>query len=331
MPRLLTVLLNYKTADMTLEAAEAALREMEGLDAELTIVDNDSQDGSFEKISAAVAEKGWERVRVIQSGVNGGFGAGNNVGIRAGLSDGTKPDYVYILNSDAFPDKDAIRILLNHLEQNPEVGFAGSYIHGPDGDDHVTLFRYHTIWSELEGAAQTGPISRALKNYIVPQEIPDRTIEVDWLAGASLMMRQKVLDEIGLFDERFFLYYEETDLCRRAKLAGWPTHYVRESEVTHIGSVSTGMKVIKRMPRYWFDSRLYYFTKNHGGLYAAAATIAHVVGALIHRVRCLISRKQLDARANFLGDLIGHALGAPFRPKPKARSAAAPAPAPVNT
>ncbi len=316
-PRLLTVVLNYKTPEMTLKSVEAALREMAGIAGELIIVDNDSQDGSEEALRAGIAQAGWDadgRVRFIQSGVNGGFGAGNNVGIRAGLSDGTKPDYVYILNSDAFPDPGSIRTLLDHLQANPKVGFAGSYIHGDDGAPHVTLFRYPTIWSELEGAIAFGPVSKLLKNYIVPLEIPESgTHEVDWLAGASMMMRQHVLDEIGLFDERFFLYFEETDLCRRARMAGWPTHYVRASEVTHIGSVSTGMKQWGRTPRFWFDSRLYYFVKNHGGLYAATATALHLLGGALKWLRGLIDAKVRGGPQRFLRDLAAHDIGALLR------------------
>ncbi|MEM7236196.1 MAG: glycosyltransferase, partial [Pseudomonadota bacterium] len=162
-PRLLTVVLNWRTAEMTLKSAKAALDAMAGISGELVIVDNDSQDGSEQMLRRGVAEAGWDsdgRVRVVQSGRNGGFGAGNNVGIRAGLSDGGLPDYVYILNSDAFPAPDAIRLLLEHLETNPDVGFAGSYIHGEEGDPHTTLFRYPTMWSEFEGAIAFGPVTR---------------------------------------------------------------------------------------------------------------------------------------------------------------------------
>ncbi|MGB7318943.1 MAG: glycosyltransferase family 2 protein [Planktotalea sp.] len=304
MPSILTIILNYKTPEMTLQSLAAALREMAGLEGEIVIVDNDSNDGSFEMLSASA--QGLPRVRVVQSGHNGGFGAGNNVGLRLGLSDGSAPDYYYVLNSDAFPDEGSIRALLDHLEANPKVGFAGSYIHGPEGDPHLTTFRFPSIWSELEGAARFGPISRALRNKRVPIDVPDQTCEVDWLAGASLMMRRKVLEDIGLFDETFFLYFEETDLCRRAKLAGWPTVFVRSSEVTHIGSVSTGMKTWARMPQYWFDSRLHYFTKNHGWLYALLAVKAHVVGGLLWRVRRLLQGKPQADPDHFLRDLIVH-------------------------
>ena len=134
---LLTVILNWRTAAMTLQSVETALQGMAGMRGAITVVDNDSGDGSFEAMQAEVTARGWDHtavpVRVIQSGCNGGFGAGNNVGIRAGLPDGTRPDYVYILNSDAFPDQDAIPALLAHLEAHPATGFAGSFTRGDDG------------------------------------------------------------------------------------------------------------------------------------------------------------------------------------------------------
>lgn len=323
--RLLTVVLNYKTPDMTLESAEAALREMTDLDAELVIVDNDSQDGSFEKLAAEAEARGWTeegKVRVIQSGVNGGFGAGNNVGIRAGLSDGSRPDYVYILNSDAFPGEGSIKGLFQHLEENPDTGFAGSFIHGPDGDAHRTTFRFPSLWSELEGAAQFGPISRLLKRHIVSEPVPEETCHVEWLAGASLMMRQDVLDEIGLFDEVFFLYFEETDLCRRAQQAGWKIAYVRDSRVTHIGSVSTGMKKWTRIPGYWLDSRFYYFLKNHGRAAAFGALLAQLLGGSFASVRRLLQRRPRSQPKGFLRDLIVHDLKAMFAAKQEARERA---------
>ncbi|WP_074736676.1 glycosyltransferase family 2 protein [Ruegeria halocynthiae] len=315
-PKLLTVILNYKTPDMTLRSINAARQAMAGIAGEIIVVDNDSKDGSFEAISTHIQKQGWDRdnhVRVIQSGHNGGFGAGNNVGIRAGLSDGSRPDYVYILNSDAFPSPNAIDLLLTHLESTPEAGFAGSYIYGEDDDPHLTSFRFPTIAGEFEAAIKFGPVTRLFKNRIVPIPIPSETRPVDWLAGASLMMRQSVLDEIGLFDERFFLYFEETDLCRRARKAGYRTDYVRPSEVMHIGSVSTGMKTWSRVPTYWFDSRLHYFVKNHGAFYAACATCVHLAGGFLHWLRCLITNRRSGVPPYFLRTLAWHDLSACFR------------------
>lgn len=308
-PVLLTVLLNYKTPEMTLRSAEAALREMEGIAGKLVIVDNDSQDGSYKLLLEGAAKHGWdpERVQIVESGHNGGFGAGNNFGVRHGFKS-LSPDFVYFLNSDAFPDAGAIRKLMAHLETNPKVGIAGSYIHGPDDDPHLTAFRFPSVQGELAGAARIGLISRMFAKHIVAMPIPDQTCPVDWLAGASMMIRRKALEQVGLFDETFFLYYEETDLCLRARKLGWRTDYVRDSHVTHIGSVSTGMKNWTRMPRYWFDSRQHYFKVNHSLFYAATATLARITGACMWRVWRVLRRKPKRDPKFFLIDLVAHTL-----------------------
>ncbi len=314
MPRLLTVLLNWRSAEMTLQAAEAALIALRDIPGALVIVDNDSQDGSFETLSQTVRLRGWDlgpqQVRVVQSGHNGGFGAGNNHGIQAGMPDGLPPDYVYILNSDAFPTPDAIQALLTHLETHPATGFAGSFLHGIDGVPHRTAFRFPSIASEFEAQVRFGPISRLLSRFIVAQPIPKTTTRVDWLAGASVMLRWSVLELIGLFDETFFLYFEETDLCRRAARAGWPTDFVVESRVAHIGSASTGMKTWDRIPGFWLESRLHYFVKNHGPVYAAAATLSLLAGGMVWRARLMVQRKDRGDPPRFLRDLAAHDLRA---------------------
>lgn len=314
MPTVLTIILNWRTPEMTLKSAEAALVALDGIAGGLTIVDNASGDGSFEKISAAVKERGWDRgpqqVRVLQSGHNGGFGAGNNFGIRAGLPGGARPVYVYVLNSDAFPAPDAIRCLLDHLQSHPKTGFAGSYIHGEDGVPHQTAFRFPTALGEFEAQLKIGFVSRLLRRWVVTLPILEAPTSVDWLAGASLMMRQSVLDGIGLFDETFFLYFEETDLCRRVANAGWLTDYVPASRVAHIGSVSTGMKTWKRIPGFFLDSRLHYLVKNHGRIYAGLATLALLTAGGIRRARLLIQPKDLGDPPHFMRDIAAHGLRA---------------------
>jgi len=311
-PRILTIVLNYRTAQMTLKSAAAARVAMAGLPGELVIVDNDSQDGSFEAMRSDVTAQGWDDVRVIQSGRNGGYGAGNNFGLRAGMADGTRPDYVYILNSDAFPKPGAIKVLYDHLNATPRTGFAGSYIEGEDEVQHTTTFRFPSVWSEFEGSIGFGPVSRMLKSYRVPRAL-QKTALVDWLAGASVMMRQDVLDEIGLFDETFFLYFEETDLCRRAHKAGHQVMFLADSVVTHLGSVSTGMKEWDRVPDYWFASRWYYFTKNHGRAYAVAATVMHLTGGGLHWLRCKLTGKTNTGAPHFLRTMARHDAKALFR------------------
>jgi len=305
-PTVLTVLLNWRTAEMTLRAAAAAEVAMQGIEGAITIVDNDSGDGSFETMSEAL--RGHPRIRVVQAGRNGGFGAGNNVAIRQGLPGGQRPDYFYILNSDAFPAPDAIRHLVDYLHAHPKAGMAGSYIVGEDGTPHPTCFRFPSAASEFEAAARTGPISRLLDKRKVSLGVRTESGRVDWVAGASLLIRETLVQEVGVFDENFFLYYEETDLCRRAARQGWEVHFVPASRVEHIGSVSTGMKDWTRVPGYWFDSRWRYFRKAGGTKQAVLATVAHVAGLMITRLRTLASLRPINGPQRFLRDLTGHAV-----------------------
>lgn len=315
-PRILVVLLNYRTAPMTLRAAETVLKAMPEAGAELVIVDNASGDGSAKQIGEAIAEHGWDaggRVRLIASDVNGGFGAGNNIGFAAGMSNGQRPDYFYVLNSDAFPDPDCLTHLVRHLEDTPKAGMVGAHVRGEDGVPHMAAFRFPSIAGEFEGAARVGPISRLLRNSIVAHPLPTSTAQVDWVVGASVLLRATMLDEIGVFDETFFLYFEETDLCRRARFAGWECWYLPAARVLHIGSVSTGMKTWARTPTFWFASRRHYFVKNHGRLYAAIALLARLSGGIIHTTRCKLTGKTSQDPPGFNMDLARYGLGLPAR------------------
>lgn len=306
--KVLCVILNYRTAEMTLEAAESARKALAVVDGDhlIHIVDNDSGDGSFETIKAGVAERAWSGVKVSQSGNNGGFGAGNNFAVRQALASDDPPDYVYILNSDAFPAEDAIRLLVEFMEKTPDAGLAGSYIHGTDGEPHLTAFRFPSFRGEALSGFRLGALTQLWPDVEVPiQPMPETTRAVDWVAGASLLVRREVFEKIGLFDETFFLYFEETDLCRRAALAGHRCYYVVESRVAHVGSASTGYKdKTTPMPQYWFESRSYYFKKNHGSPYTLAANLAHAVGLGTFRARALVQRKANPDRKNFLRDFV---------------------------
>ncbi|MFS4582229.1 glycosyltransferase family 2 protein [Phaeobacter sp. C3_T13_0] len=314
--RILTIILNYKTPEMTLDCATAALEQMEELQGEIVIIDNGSADGSFEQLQKAVHARGWVdsgRLRLIASEHNGGFGAGMNIGFRLGLSDGSAPEFYYLLNSDAFVQPGAICTLRNFLQTTPTAGLVGSYIRGTDSIPHCTAFRFPTIAGEFESSVRTGIVTRLLKDAVVPMEIPTKPTQLDWTAGASLMIRREVIDAVGGFDETFFLYFEETELCHRAARAGWSTHYLPESEVAHVGSASTGMKEWQRTPQYWFDSRLHYFLSTHGRAYTVAATLALVTGSLLYSLRRLVSDKPASDPPHFLRDLICHHVSAIFR------------------
>ena len=314
--KLLTVVVNYKTPEMTLASIESTLRALTRVAGgwKITVVDNDSQDGSFDKLCQEVTahqqanHPGWTRVEVIASSSNGGYGAGNNIAIRRALTSDNPPEYIYVLNSDAFPAEHAITHLIDHLDCHPQVGIVGSYLHGDDARPHTSAFRFPSIGSEFEGALRLGVISRLLKNYIVPLGAPECTRQVDWVVGASMMLRRRVIEDVGLFDETFFLYFEETDLCRQALLAGWSTVYVRESTVMHIGSATTGMKRWQKVPEYWFDSRRHYFLKNHGSVYFWTATSARLLGEGLWQLRRRLQGKEDSGPPGQIGQLVRHSI-----------------------
>lgn len=318
--KILAIILNYKTADMTIKSSQFAIQALKATSEsfQLVIVDNDSRDGSYETISSFVEQQKnidstWEAVTVISSEKNGGYGAGNNIAIQYALQLDDQPEYIYILNSDAFPDDLAIVKLSDHLDNNPKTGIAGSFIHGEDNEPHLTAFRFPSALSEFEDSIKLGLVSKILKNHIVPLKLPKTNTKVNWLAGASIMIRTQLLKDIGSFDETFFLYYEETDLCKRAESHGWDIFYIVDSKVAHIGSVSTGMKKWNRTPKYWFDSRRYYFIKNHGFFYYCAATILRICGESLYGLKCLLQNETNNNSNKFLTDLTQHFLKSLFK------------------
>lgn len=321
MTDIIVVVLNYKTPELSVLAAQSAAAAMAGYSGAIVLVDNDSPDDSFQVMQSKVQAQEWPshlNVQVLQSGRNGGFGAGNNFGIQAGLAICPSAEFVYILNPDAQVETDGIKALVNYLDAHPKVAIAGSWIYGEDGEDDCSAFRFPSVLSEFESAIRFGPVTRLLKNHVLPMHVPDTSGAVGWIAGASMLARTSVLNDIGLFDETFFLYFEETDLCLRAHRAGHEVHFVRESRVCHIGSVSTGMGTWTRTPSYWYQSRWYYLSKNHSRAYAISATAMNVVGTLLWRLRRKIEGKPNTQAYRFLRDLVTHDMRALLRPTPDA-------------
>jgi GT2 family glycosyltransferase len=307
--KVLAIIINFRTPELTLEAVASTIREFAEIPGRsVCVVENGSGDGSLETIRSTVEQRGWgDRVSIQASPENGGFAYGVNQGVRPALQSEDPPDYFYLLNSDAKPGPGAIEVLVRYLDEHPEVGIAGSYIHGPDGETHDTAFRFPSLASQFEQAVGLGFVSRLLDRWVVSKPVPREAARVDWLAGASMMIRREVFESVGLFDENFFVYFEETDFCRQAAQAGWPTWYLPESRVEHIGAASTGWKdVSKPRSSAWFDGRRYYFLKNHGRPYLWAANVLWVTGYLLWRVRAWIQRRPYPYPPRFFADFLRH-------------------------
>jgi N-acetylglucosaminyl-diphospho-decaprenol L-rhamnosyltransferase len=304
---LLVVIVNYRTPQLTIDCLRSLSDEVRSVPGiRVAVVDNHSGDDSVKKISTAIATEGWEWASFIPSDYNGGYAYGNNLAIRPALQQSSPPDYFLLLNPDAQVRPGALKALINFAEQNPMVGIMGSGLENPDGSPWSIAFRFPSILSELEQGMRLGIVSKLLSRWVVAQQMGDHPQQVDWLPGASMMIRRQVFEAIGLLDESYFLYYEETDFCLQAKRAGWTCWYVPESKVMHIAGQSTGVTdrqaTPKRLPQYVFDSRRRYFVKNHGVLYAALTDLARLVGLCTWSIRRTIQRKPDTNPPYFLRD-----------------------------
>jgi hypothetical protein len=164
------------------------------------------------------------------------------------------------------------------------------------GTPHCSAFNFPSAWSELDRGFELGVITRVLADRVAQRPIPNQPCEVDWVAGASMLVRRQVFERVGLIDEAYFLYFEEVDFLLRAKQAGFRTFYVPASRVVHHMGASTGVTDEKgpprRIPRYWFESRRRYFLKNHGPMHAALADSAFLLGRAVNKLRQAIRPKR---------------------------------------
>lgn len=308
--RLLVVILNYRSASLCIDCLESLKPEVAANPGTRVVVtDAPSGDDSVARIGAAIAEHGWaDWCTLVPLDRNGGFAYGNNEAIRPALAGDDAPTYVLLLNPDTVVRPGAIGALLSFMDQNPKAGIAGSRLENPDGSPQRSAFRFHSVLGELEAGLRLGPVSKALRSRVVAPPVPpsDQPVPTDWVAGASMIIRREVFDAIGLLDDGYFMYFEEVDFCLRAARAGWPCWYVPASRVVHLVGQSSGVTDVKqankRRPKYWFESRRRFFTRNHGLIKTALADLFWMTGFASYRLRRRIQRKPDTDPEKLLSD-----------------------------
>jgi N-acetylglucosaminyl-diphospho-decaprenol L-rhamnosyltransferase len=313
--RTLVVVVNYRTPRLTINCIRSLGPELAASPgSRLIVVDNASGDDSFEAIRAAIASHGWEGwAEVIASPVNGGFAAGNNTAIRVARERGETPDLVWLVNPDAEVRPGALAALCAFMQAHPTTGIAGGSLENEGGQPWPYAFRFPSLWSEIDNGLRLGVISRWLARRSVVQPMGSDPQRVDWISGANFMIRGEVIDRIGLMDEQYFLYFEETDYCRRAQRFGWECWYVPHARVMHMAGQSTGISSTaegqpRRRPAYWFESRRRYFVKNHGRAYALLTDLAWLSCFAVWRLRRRIQNKPDRDPPGMLADFARHSL-----------------------
>ena len=304
------IVVSYQSAALTVEclASIAAARARSPQCLRCVVVDNASGDAPV--VQAAISTSGWQDwLRVVVAPRNGGFASGNNLGLAELERDG-RCDFVHLLNPDTVLHSGAVDVLVAFFDRYPRAGIAGGVFENGDGSEWAIAFRFPSVLGEFEQGVRLELISRVLSPWRVPMHMGRNEAAVDWVSGASMMVRREVFSRIGGLDEAFFLYFEETEFCFRAKAAGFEVWYVPFSRVTHIAGQSTKVTERnagpRRLPPYWFDSRRLYFVLTRGWAYAALADVMAIAGGWLGLAKSAFLGRLGTHVPYFLRDLLCH-------------------------
>lgn len=226
------VIPSYNTRELMEQALRTVAEASEGLRVQVIVVDNASRDGSPEMV-----EERFPGAELIRNDRNLGFGGANNIAFRR-----VEGRHVLLLNSDTIVRADTLRTLVEFMDAHPEAGAAGCKILNPDGSLQLDCRRgfptpMSAFW-KLTGLSRLFPRSRRFARYNLTYLDPEETNEVDALSGSCMIVRRRVLEEVGGFDEDYFMYGEDLDWCYRMRRAGWRIYYVPATQIIHFGGAS---------------------------------------------------------------------------------------------
>ncbi len=265
------IIISFNTRDTTLRCLRSVFAHLEGVGAEVIVVDNASADGSADAVAAE-----FPQVVLIRNPDNAGFGAANNLAMTR-----AKGDVFLLLNSDAFLSSGALPAMLKVLDDQPKVGMVGPRLLNADGSLQRSCYRFPSpgvAWREALWISAVAPAASFLGDL---RKWPhDALYHPEWVVGACMMVRRSVYETVGGFDPKFFMYAEETDWQKRIRAAGWGIAFTPAAQVTHLGGAS-GADDKPKINTYFFSSGDYYYRKHHGSLGMHSARAAMTVGTLL--------------------------------------------------
>lgn len=250
------IIVNWNTRQHLLECLESIFANPTAAEMEVVVVDNASTDGSAEAVSST-----YPSVKLIRSSENLGFAKANNHAAALSTS-----QYWLLLNPDTLVHSGAIDRLLQYIGEHVNVAAVGPRLIHPDGSGQLSIWRRPTLlreWWRLFHLDRLYPLSEYPPSTLTSQQAR----RVDILHGACLLLRRDVVQSMGLFDEDYFVFSEEIDLCDRLGRAGWELHWVPEAVVTHKGSQST-RQVADAMFIELYRNKTKFFRKRRGRLAA---------------------------------------------------------------
>jgi GT2 family glycosyltransferase len=247
------IIVNWNSKEYLLPCLKSIFKGGQGTGWEVIVVDNGTRDGSREEV-----KKVFPLVYLIENERNLGFAKAANQGLQKASG-----RYVLLLNPDTQVKSGAIERLVSFMDAHSDVGVAGAQLLNADGTKQNSIANFPSLGTEL--------LNKSLLRWLFPKKFPGKErnypepIEVDSVIGACMMVRRDTLDQVGLLDEDYFLFLEETDWCYRMKKEGWRIYHVPQAEIYHFQGKSA--ETVKKRARVeFYRSRYHFFKKNRGNL-----------------------------------------------------------------
>ncbi len=273
------IIVNWNTRDILINCLNSIYKTAGDIDFEVCVVDNNSTDGSQEAI-----RKHFPEVNLIENNTNTGFAHANNQALEI-----MQGRFALLLNSDAILQEGAARSLLSFMNDFPGVGIAGAQLLNDDGSKQNSIDNFPSLETEV--------FNKSILRFFFPNQYPGKSrsyqspIEVDSVIGACMMVREEAMGEVGIFDEDYFIFLEETDWCFRMHRNGWKVYHVPDARVIHLSGHSKRKSPWESQIEY-YKSLYMFFRKNRG-------VVPYIILRILKPFKILIS-----LILNILGNLI---------------------------
>lgn len=245
------IIVSWNTKTYLLHCVESIFQKREGVPWGVVVVDNGSRDGS-----GTAVKKIFPAVHLIENDRNLGFSKAANQGLKM-----LSGRYALLLNPDTEVKDGAIEQLVSFMDGHPEAGVAGAQLLNSDGSRQNSIANFPSLATEL--------LNKSLLRWVFPKSFPGKErdypepVEVDSVIGASMIVKREAMEKVGLLDEDYFLFLEETDWCYRLKKAGWKVYHVPQAEIYHFQGKSAQAEKKKARVEY-YRSRYHFFKKIEG-------------------------------------------------------------------
>ncbi|WP_432797434.1 glycosyltransferase family 2 protein [Poriferisphaera sp. WC338] len=295
---LLVVIVCYRAVDLTIDCLRsigAQIHDTPGV--HVAVCENGTSEEAAKKLADAIELEGWSDwcwLKVITP--NRGFSGGNNVILEEAMKWDNPPKNYLLLNADTVVRPGALKTLMEVANSHSEAGIISPRLEWPDGEAQISCFRYINPVSEMINGAHTSLVTKLFRRFDVPIPVSEMPTEPQWTTFACALIRHDVMEQIGVLDPGYFLYFDDPDYCRRARKAGWKVLNWPQARVVHLRGQSNPVKELTanlgKRPSYYYASRARYLAKFYGRPGLWLSNVLWSCGRILALLREKIGRKQ---------------------------------------